>query len=114
MAGRFIAQAAKADRGCSGEQGREALTSVTARTGTNAWPGYDIRSKARFPTACLVGAASEHLLIPGIERVSRTSSIWIMSEAYPCARTLSCSQRPGGPQGAVYGDQALGVVREAP
>ncbi|ANY81325.1 hypothetical protein BB934_26450 [Microvirga ossetica] len=54
---------------------------------------------------CLIGAASGHPLLPGTGRVIRTSDLWIMSEEFSCARTLSRWYRLGRPYEAIDEDQ---------
>ena len=63
-------------------------------------------SPTEFPASCLIGAASEHSLLPRDRRVIRTSNLWIMSEEYSCARTLSRWYRRGRPYEAINEDQA--------
>ena len=62
-------------------------------------------STAEIPISCLIGAASEHPLLPRDGRVIRTSNLWIMSEEYSCARTLSRWYRLGRPYEAIHEDQ---------
>ena len=76
-------------------------------TGFEDDPVIDFWSKADFPVTCLVGAALGHPLLPGIGRVIRTSDVWIMSEDFSCARTLSRWYRLGRPYEAVHEDKTL-------
>ena len=62
-------------------------------------------STAEIPISCLIGAASGHPLLPRDGRVIRTSNLWIMSEEYSCARTLSRWYRLGRPYEAIHEDQ---------
>ena len=62
-------------------------------------------SPAEIPMSCLIGAASGHPLLPRDGRVIRTSNLWIMSEEYSCARTLSRWYRRGRPYEAIHEDQ---------
>jgi hypothetical protein len=62
-------------------------------------------SPTETPVSCLIGAASEHPLLPRDGRVTRTPNLWIMSEEYSCARTLSRWYRLGRPYEAIHETQ---------
>ena len=64
-------------------------------------------STMEIPITCLIGAASGHPLLPRDGRVIRTSNLWIMSEEYSCARTLSRWYRLGRSCEAINEDQTL-------
>ena len=110
MAGRFVTQATKDDRGRPGEQECEALTSVTEGMGDEM---HGLRIDTGFPTTCLVEAASELPLLSGTGRVIRTSDIWIISETYSCTDAAALISH-GPPLGSGSREQDLGGVREAP
>lgn len=51
------------------------------------------------PIQCLLGHSTGHPLLPGEDRTICTSDLWLISEGYEWARTLSRWYRLGRPTG---------------